>query len=53
MDDLIDKAEKALFDRWAAPAAVTTKGVWADGDKVFVHITSATRAVDGQPYGNE
>lgn len=51
--DLIDNAEQALFDRWAKPAAVTTKGVWADGDKVFTHITSATRAIDGEPYANE
>ena len=51
--DLIDNAEQALFDRWDGTAAVTTKGVWTDGDKVFVHITSAARAVDGLPYANE
>lgn len=53
MKDLIDNAEQELFDRWAKPAAVTTKGVWADGDKVFVHMRSATTARDGQPYANE
>ena len=51
--DLIDNAEQALFDRWASPAKVVTKGVWADGDKVFTHITSATDAIDGLPYRNE
>ena len=53
MKDLIDNAEQALFDRWKASAAVTTKGVWAADDKVFVHLTSATRARDGQPYRNK
>ena len=51
--DLIDNAEQALFDRWEKTAAVTTKGICADGDKVFVHITSAATAVDGMPYVNE
>ena len=32
---------------------MTTKGVWADGDKVFAHLTSAARAIDGLPYANE
>jgi hypothetical protein len=53
MKDLIDNAEQALFDRWDGTAAVTKKGVWADGDKVFAHLTSAARAVDGLPYANE
>jgi ketosteroid isomerase-like protein len=53
LKDLIDNAEQALFDRWDGPAAVSTKGVWADGDKVFAHITSSARAVDGLPYANE
>lgn len=51
--NLIEYAEKALFDRWDGTAAVETKGVWADGDKVFVHITSSARAIDGLPYANE
>ncbi len=51
--DLIDNAEQALFDRWDGPAAVETKGVWADGDKVFTHIASSARAIDGLPYANE
>jgi uncharacterized protein len=51
--DLIDNAEQALFDRWEGTAAVTTKGVWADGNKVFAHLTSAARAIDGMPYANE
>lgn len=42
-----------MFDRWDGTAAVATKGVWADGDKVFVHITSSARAIDGLPYANE
>ena len=53
MKDLIDNAEQALFDRWDGTAAVTTKGVWADGDKVFAHLTSAAKAIDGLPYANE
>lgn len=53
MKDLIDNAEQALFDRWDGTAAVTTKGVWADGDKVFAHLTSAAKAIDGLPYTNE
>ena len=53
VDALIEYAEKALFDRWDAPAAVETKGVWADGDKVFAHLTSSARALDGLPYANE
>ena len=53
VDALIDYAEQALFDRWEGPAAVATKGVWADGDKVFTHITSSARAIDGLPYANE
>ena len=51
--DLIDNAEQALFDRWDGPASVETKGVYADGDKVFVHIKSSARAIDGLPYANE
>ncbi|MBE7209959.1 MAG: nuclear transport factor 2 family protein [Gluconacetobacter diazotrophicus] len=53
VEDLINNAEQAMFDRWAAPAAVTTKGVWAVGNKVFTHITSSTTARDGLPYRNE
>jgi uncharacterized protein len=53
MKDLIDNAEQALFDRWESMAAVTTKGVWADGDKVFTHLTSSAKAIDGLPYANE
>ncbi|MCQ8241804.1 nuclear transport factor 2 family protein [Rhizosaccharibacter radicis] len=51
--DLIDNAEQALFDRWDGTAALRTKGVWADGDKVFTHVASSARAVDGLPYANE
>ncbi|WP_237478181.1 hypothetical protein [Lichenibacterium dinghuense] len=53
VDDLIEYAARALFDRWDGTTAVETKGVWADGDKVFVHMTSSARAVDGLPYANE
>lgn len=53
MKDLIDNAEQALFDRWDGTAAVATKGVWADGDKVFAHLTSSAKSIDGLPYANE
>lgn len=52
MKDLFDNAEEPLFARFAEPLAITTRGVWADGDKVFAQIDSATRALDGQPYRN-
>ena len=51
--DLVDNAEQALFDRWEGTAAVETCGVWADGDRVFVHIKSSAKAIDGLPYANE
>jgi len=51
--DLINNAEQALFDRWKGTAAVQTKEVWANGDKVFAHLTSSAIAVDGLPYANE
>lgn len=53
LQDLFDNAEEALFSRFAEPLAIVTKGVWADGDHVFAHITSSSRAMDGEPYSNE
>lgn len=52
MEDLFSNAEEALFARFAEPLSITTRGVWADGDKVFAQIDSATTAKDGQPYAN-
>lgn len=52
MTDLFENAENALFQRFAEPLAITVKGVWADGDKVFAQIDSNTRAIDGGAYGN-
>lgn len=53
LKELFDKAENALFSRFAAPLKPTTCGVWADGDTVLAHIKSSTTALDGQPYNNE
>lgn len=53
MRDLVDNGEKALLDRISGSLTVSSKGVWADGDKVFLHMTSAGKAIDGQPYRNE
>lgn len=52
MTELFEKAEKALFDRFAEPLKVKTLGVWADGDQVFARIKSETVAADGKPYHN-
>jgi uncharacterized protein len=52
MKDLFDNAEAALFARFAEPLSIVTRGIWADGDKVFAHIDSRTRAIDGEPYAN-
>lgn len=52
MKDLFDNAEADLFQRFAEPLAITTRGVWADGDKVFAWIESSSRAIDGKPYNN-
>jgi len=52
MEDLFTNAEEALFSRFAAPLKITPRGVWADGDKVFAQIDSATTAKDGRPYSN-
>jgi uncharacterized protein len=52
MKDLFDNAEDALFSRFAQPLAITTRGVWADGDEVFARIDSSSTAIDGQPYRN-
>lgn len=52
MKDLFDNAEADLFKRFAEPLAISTRGVWADGDKVFAWIESTSRAIDGQPYAN-
>lgn len=52
MEDLFTNAEAALFARFAKPLAITPRGVWADGDKVFARIDSATTAKDGKPYAN-
>lgn len=52
LKDLFDNAEAALFQRFAEPLTITTRGVWADGDEVFARIDSATRAIDGEPYNN-
>jgi uncharacterized protein len=52
MKDLFDNAEEALFARFAQPLAITTQGVWADGDKVFAWVDSSSRAIDGEPYSN-
>ena len=51
--DLLYNGETALFQRIDGHLKVTSKGVWADGDKVFVHMSSAGQAVDGKPYQNE
>ena len=53
MKDLLDNGETALFQRISGHLKVTSKGVWADGDKVFVHMSSAGHAIDGKPYHNE
>lgn len=53
MSDLLENGENALFQRISGHLKVTSKGVWADGDKVFVHMASAGQAVDGKPYHNE
>ena len=53
MKDLLDNGETALFQRISGHLKVTSKGVWADGDKVFVHMSSAGQAIDGKPYKNE
>jgi ketosteroid isomerase-like protein len=50
--ELFEKAEKALFARFAEPLKINTRGVWADGDEVFARIESATTAIDGRPYRN-
>lgn len=52
MEDLFTNAEEALFSRFAEPLRITTRGVWADGEKVFAQIDSATTAKDGKPYAN-
>jgi ketosteroid isomerase-like protein len=52
MKDLFDNAEAALFARFSEPLAITTRGVWADGDEVFARIDSRSRALDGEPYRN-
>lgn len=51
--ELFTKAEEALFARFASPLEISVDGTWADGDKVFARIKSATTAVDGIPYRNE
>ena len=53
MNDLLDNGENALFQRISGHLKVSSKGVWADGDKVFVHMSSAGQAIDGKPYQNE
>jgi hypothetical protein len=53
MQDLLDNGETALFERISGHLKVTTNGLWADGDKVFVHMSSAGQAIDGKPYRNE
>lgn len=50
--ELHDKAEAALFDRLAGPLAVTSRGIWADGNDVIARIDSTGMAKDGQPYAN-
>lgn len=52
MQDLFDNAESELFKRFAEPLSINTRGVWADGDKVFAWIESSSRAIDGKPYQN-
>ncbi|KQQ44847.1 hypothetical protein ASF69_09755 [Rhizobium sp. Leaf311] len=52
-EELFSKAEEALFARFASPLTITVVGTWADGDKVFARIKSATTAIDGVPYRNE
>lgn len=52
MEDLFTDAEEALFSRFAEPLRITTRGVWADGERVFAQIDSATTAKDGKPYAN-
>ncbi|MDQ0996328.1 ketosteroid isomerase-like protein [Phyllobacterium ifriqiyense] len=52
MEDLFTNAEEALFSRFAEPLRITTRGVWADGERVFAQIDSATTAKDGKPYAN-
>ncbi|MBE9583322.1 nuclear transport factor 2 family protein [Mucilaginibacter sp. JRF] len=53
MQQLFEKAEDALYQRLAKPLAVTTIGVWAEGNEVFARIKSTSEAIDGRPYGNE
>jgi ketosteroid isomerase-like protein len=53
MKDLLDNGETALFERIAGTLSVRTNGLWADGDKVFVHMSSSGRAIDDKPYKNE
>jgi ketosteroid isomerase-like protein len=53
LKELFEKAENALFSRFAAPLKPMTCGVWADGDTVLAHIKSSTTALDGVPYNNE
>ena len=52
MEDLFTNAEEERFTRFAEPLRVEPKGIWADGDRVFAHIESATTAKDGKPYAN-
>lgn len=52
MKDLFDHAEEALFARFAEPLTITIRGIWADDDKVFAWVDSASRALDGEPYAN-
>lgn len=53
MNDLLENGENALFQRISGHLKVSGKGVWADGNKVFLHMTSAGQAIDGKPYRNE
>ncbi|MBE7158722.1 MAG: nuclear transport factor 2 family protein [Rhodospirillales bacterium] len=53
MRDLLENGENALFQRISGHLKVTSKGVWANEDKVFVHMTSAGQAIDKKPYRNE
>jgi len=53
LKDLFDNAEEALFARFAEPLAISTEGLWADGDEVFARIKSSSKAIDGEPYRNE
>jgi uncharacterized protein len=52
LPELHDKAEAALFDRLAGPLAVTSRGIWADGNDVIARIDSTGTAKDGKPYAN-